>query len=38
MGQQIRIRITIMADTVGDMIDKLTIANIRLWHIEDERR
>ena len=27
-----------MADTIGDMIDKLTIANIRLWHIEDERR
>ena len=27
-----------MADTVGDMIDKLTIANIKLWHIEDERR
>ena len=27
-----------MADTIGDMIDKLTIANIRLWHIEDDRR
>lgn len=27
-----------MSDTIGDMIDKLTIANIRLWHIEDERR
>ena len=27
-----------MADTIGDMIDKLTIANIRLWHVEDERR
>lgn len=27
-----------MAETVGDMIDRLTIANIRLWHIEDERR
>ena len=27
-----------MADTIGDMIDKLTIANLRLWHIEDERR
>ena len=25
-------------DTVGDMIDKLTIANIRLWMLEDERR
>jgi hypothetical protein len=24
--------------TIGDMIDRLTIANIRLWHIEDERR
>ena len=27
-----------MADTIGDLIDKLTIANIRLWHLEDERR
>jgi hypothetical protein len=27
-----------MADTIGDLIDKLTIANIKLWHIEDERR
>jgi hypothetical protein len=27
-----------MADTIGDMIDKLTIANIRLWNLEDERR
>lgn len=27
-----------MADTFGDLIDKLTIANIRLWHLEDERR
>ena len=27
-----------MADTIGDLIDKLTIANIRLWHIEDARR
>lgn len=25
-------------DTIGDMIDKLTIANIRLWMLEDERR
>ena len=24
--------------TIGDMIDQLTIANIKLWHIEDERR
>ena len=24
--------------TVADMIDRLTIANIRLWHIEDSRR
>ena len=27
-----------MADTIGDMIDNLTIANIRLWNLEDERR
>jgi hypothetical protein len=27
-----------MSDTIGDLIDKLSIANIRLWHIEDERR
>ena len=27
-----------MADTIGDMIDKLIIANVKLWHIEDERR
>ena len=27
-----------MADTIGDMIDKLTIANIRLWMLEDSRR
>ena len=27
-----------MADTIGDLIDKLTISNIRLWHIEDDRR
>lgn len=27
-----------MAETIGDMIDKLTIANIKLWHIEDARR
>ena len=24
--------------TIGDMIDQLTIANIKLWHIEDKRR
>lgn len=27
-----------MADTIGDMVDKLTIANIRLWMLEDARR
>lgn len=27
-----------MADTIGDLIDKITIANIRLWMMEDERR
>jgi len=27
-----------VADTIGDLIDKLTIANVRLWHIEDARR
>jgi hypothetical protein len=27
-----------MADTIGDLIDKLTISNIRLWHLEDSRR
>jgi hypothetical protein len=27
-----------VADTIGDMIDKLTIANIRLWMLEDSRR
>jgi len=25
-------------DTIGDLIDKLTISNIRLWNLEDERR
>jgi hypothetical protein len=25
-------------DTIGDLVDKLSIANIRLWHIEDDRR
>ena len=27
-----------MADTLGDLIDKLSISNIRLWNLEDERR
>ena len=27
-----------MADTIGDLIDKLTISNIRLWNLEDDRR
>ena len=27
-----------MAETLGSLIDKLTIANIRLWHLEDARR
>lgn len=27
-----------MVDTIGDLFDKLTIANIRLWNLEDERR
>ncbi|HUS49677.1 MAG TPA: hypothetical protein VMZ91_05900 [Candidatus Paceibacterota bacterium] len=27
-----------MADTIGDLIDKLSIVNCRLWHLEDERR
>jgi hypothetical protein len=27
-----------MAETLGSLIDKLTIANIRLWHLEDLRR
>ena len=27
-----------MADTIGDLIDKLAISNIRLWHLEDDRR
>lgn len=27
-----------MADTLGDLIDKLSIANIRLWMLEDQRR
>jgi len=28
----------IMADTIGDLIDKLSIINIRLWNLEDARR
>jgi hypothetical protein len=27
-----------MAETLGSLIDKLTVANIRLWHLEDVRR
>jgi len=27
-----------MAETLGSLIDKLNIANIRLWHLEDKRR
>ncbi len=27
-----------MSDTLGDLIDKLTVSNIRLWHIEDDKR
>ncbi len=27
-----------MAETLGSLIDKLTIANVRLWHLEDVRR
>jgi len=27
-----------MAETLGSLVDKLTIANIRLWHLEDLRR
>lgn len=27
-----------MANTLGDFIDQLTIANIRLWMLEDNRR
>jgi hypothetical protein len=25
-------------DTIGALVDKLAIANIRLWHLEDRRR
>jgi hypothetical protein len=27
-----------MSDTIGELIDKLTISNIRLWMLEDQRR
>jgi hypothetical protein len=27
-----------MAETIGDMIDKLTISNIRIWHIVDAEK
>lgn len=27
-----------MAETLGSLIDKLTIANCRLWHLEELRR
>jgi hypothetical protein len=27
-----------MAETLGSLIDKLTIKNLRLWHLEDARR
>ncbi len=27
-----------MAETLGSLVDKLAIANIRLWHLEDKRR
>lgn len=25
-------------ETLGSLVDKLTIANCRLWHLEDQRR
>lgn len=25
-------------ETIGSLVDKLSIANIRLWHLEDKRR
>ena len=25
-------------ETLGSLVDKLTIANVRLWHLEDTRR
>ncbi len=27
-----------MAETLGSLVDKLTIANVRLWHLEERRR
>lgn len=27
-----------MSNTIGDLVDQLTISNIRLWMLEDERR
>ena len=27
-----------MADTIGNLIDKLTIANLRIWNAEDIKR
>jgi hypothetical protein len=27
-----------MAETLGSLVDKLTVANLRLWHLEDRRR
>ncbi len=27
-----------MAETLGSLVDKLSVANIRLWHLEDKRR
>ena len=27
-----------MADTIGDLFDKLSIVNVRQWHLEDARR
>ena len=27
-----------MAETLGSLVDKLSIENIRLWHLEDQRR
>ena len=27
-----------MAETLGSLVDKLSIVNIRLWHLEDTRR
>lgn len=25
-------------ETLGSLVDKLTIANVRLWHLEEKRR